>query len=232
MVAIPGGITSPDGTLGIIRLATGLTLALDLSNGEVIWKARASALPIAATSKHVILATVGTSIAVEVRDLSSGELVELSSAVLLPDDLRQVETQPDSIEFRILETPDSIELSWHMQRMSIGGTLRRDDEFGSIDGSVVLPVASPVGAIPRAASAEPPDASSIFAVTPSNYAPLAGELSRKEIGDTHYIMRLVTEADGGKAVMMQSLPVNGARPNWEVKLDKILNIRGPYPLRK
>lgn len=235
MDSFPGGAISADGRIGVVHVGGDELVAIELSSGHELWRHKSSSSPVAASRDYLILLSLEAVPKLSVDDLSTGKPMSLVDDAGLPGWLVQLRNRLDALEFHARDVPEGLAVSWRAQHRRTGGTVKSSvpqDTPSSESGELTLVFVKPekVGrgkeeSLPHPAPSKPSE-------QPSGYAPLAGEVSRVQVGGIHYVLRIEANTAGSRAIRLEALTAKDSQRIWRTELGDISARSRPGPLRK
>lgn len=234
MQTFPGGTISADGHVGVVHFGQGNLVAIELTTGHQLWRRMSRAWPVAASHRHLLLLSLDIRPKLDVLDIRTGAPVHAHNIADLPEWLVTLQTRPDALEFSIRDIAGGIAGSWQARLIETGGIAKSahidrpvETETGTFELSLTgLPDARVDG--PGLTPSERKAASE----QPRDYTPLVDEISRRKVGDTHYVLRLKRPAHGHPSALLEALSGASGDSLWQTELGEIIADTRPGPLRK
>lgn len=226
-------IIDHNGVRGYIRAPSGAVLAIDLVDGEVLWRIKTGSWPLLAWSAKLIAARVPAphAIAMVVLEASSGREGSISQPLLLPEWIEVSLTDESVFSLRARGEGGIVEVHWRAHARYRGGAapsarvlensardaegaFQFDVETGEIE---VIPAAAGRGA----RLAEAPAASSAASTEPD-------VIEQHDIGNRRF--QLVARTAEKTELLVRALDLENWQTLWETAVEEASS-RGPRPLR-
>ncbi|MEM9499909.1 MAG: hypothetical protein AAGA28_18470 [Pseudomonadota bacterium] len=234
MQTFPGGTISADGHVGVVHFGQGNLVAIELTTGHQLWRLTSRAWPVAASHRHLLLLSLDIRPKLDVLDIRTGTPVHAQNIPALPEWLVTLQTRPDALEFSVRDIAGGIAVSWQARRLETGGIVKSahiDRPVETETGKFELSLTDQPDARadnPGRTSSERKAASE----QPSDYTPLVDEISRRKVGDTHYVLRLQRPSHGYPSAILEALSGASGDSLWQTELGEIVADTRPGPLRK
>ncbi|MEU9377660.1 PQQ-binding-like beta-propeller repeat protein [Streptomyces sp. NPDC048255] len=237
MARVPRGVVDADGRQAVVHDQEGALVALDLTNGAVLWHHAPSLRPCALLAGTVVAVRITPSpaLAVVLLDAVTGQDRWESEPISLESWVRcTLDDTPDfTLRTETDEAADAVLIHWHARGSYRGGAAPSPQVLAAAArearGVLRVDVAAPsVDALPEAEAAgslSAPEAEALDAGAQAPVPPAAADvLDRSQVGDQW--LELAFEPDSG-AVVLRAVDPPTAAVRWAVEVDHTTTRRAP-----
>jgi hypothetical protein len=117
-----GGVRDAAGMRAYLEMLPGEVVAVDLSNGAVLWRRDRIGRPVGATPTRLLtLAQNGNSFVLLLTDAATGADAGRIENFGMPDWAARAGTAADAVQVETKETPTGIQLTWRLRQPYRGG---------------------------------------------------------------------------------------------------------------
>jgi hypothetical protein len=223
--AFPSGVTDPRGTTGYVSLADDAIVAVDLTSGQVRWRAPAAGRPLLMTGAGLLVVRrTGQRVDLVVLDPTSGKVVRDLGPLPVPDWVAVEWDHTDGFVAFARPRDNDAEVVWRANRRYRGGAAppARLVPARSGDGETggVVRVDLVGGRLETLVDAEP----GLLDDEVPDQARTA-----VESGDRVYSLEAAPAPDGSTSVVLTASRVGHDAPLWEAVLDRRTSQRPPPP---
>ena len=222
-----GGARDAEGRRGYVPIAQSEVVAVDLANGQVLWRRPRIGRPVAATLQRLItLDRARDRVVLRLIDASSGEEAAQIENFGMPDWVATSDLAPDLVQVDAAAVPDGIRLDWTLHRRYRGGAPPPKNPTAAAQEAVVgAAIIDPIAA--RAVPAEPATPATPATAEPT-YEPSTDPtvVALARVSETIFALKAQ-----GSGVTLEARDARNGAVLWEAALSS-QRADGPAPLRK
>ena len=230
--AFPGGVRDAEGRQAYVSGPTGETVAIDLTNGEILWR-KSVGQPIAvAAGCLLILGRDRNRFVLHLLDTRTGSEIRRIIRFGMPDWADQVSPSPQTLHLDAFEEPSGIRLSWRVRRLYRGGAppppeiaaAAREEHASAI---LIDPKTGRFRSVAMSAAAAsgPELPAAGRAASPSD------AIATGQVGDRVFALRHQSGPGGQTEIIIEARDAASGNTIWQTAIAKVEAARPP-PLRQ
>jgi hypothetical protein len=218
----PGGIRDAAGRRAYLEISPGEVVAIDLSNGTMVWRRARIGQPVAATPTRLLtLDPNGKSFVLRLLDAATGADTGRIENFGMPDWAVQAGTAADAVQVDTEETPTGIRLTWRLRRPYRGGapppaSIAAKHSEESVGAVVVDPESGRFVPVTDFAPPRPRTAPTAAELGP-HAKPAPNIVAFERVGDRLFTLKAET-MPGKRTVTLEARDASNGSMLWEAPL--------------